>query len=132
MSYVATGVDKYIGKSIGNGQCVAFAQTAATIGHTSTWQRGALVRGATLVPGTAIATFDKDGNYQNDTGGRSHAAIYLGQDAVGIQVLDQWVERKKMADGTIGTRVQPVHKRTIRFQSNSKPVNDGRNYYVIE
>lgn len=41
-----------------------------------------------MVPGTAIATFDPSGKYGNHTDGRSHAAIYLGQDATGIQVLD--------------------------------------------
>ena len=46
-----------------------------------------------LRPGTAIATFDPDGRYGNHTDGRSHAAIYLGQDATGIRVIDQWVRR---------------------------------------
>lgn len=57
--------------------------------HTAAWQRGALVKGnVNMVPGTAIATFDPSGKYGNHTDGRSHAAIYLGQDATGIQVLD--------------------------------------------
>lgn len=132
MAYVASNSEKFTDTSVGSGQCVAFARAAATLGHTSTWKRGALVRGAVIAKGTAITTFDKDGKYENDTHGRSHAAIYLGQDATGIQVLDQWVEHTHMPDGSIKQRVQPVHKRTIRFQKNARPVNDGRNYYVIE
>lgn len=48
MPYVAVNPQRLIGKSVGNGQCVAFARAAASIGHTSTWTRGELVRGATL------------------------------------------------------------------------------------
>jgi hypothetical protein len=132
MSYIAPNPKKYLGTSVGNGQCVAFARAAAAIAQTSTWRKGAMVRGATLSPGTAIATFNADGKYENDISGRSHAAIYLGQSAAGIQVLDQWVERIKMPDGTVKVLAKPVHQRTIRFQENAKPVNDGRNYYVIE
>jgi hypothetical protein len=132
MSYFAAAPEKYLGKSVGNGQCVAFARAAAGMGPTRTWRRGQAVRGAVLSPGTAIATFSKNGDYENDTSGRSHAAIYVGQDATGIVVLDQWVERKAHPDGTTEIYLQPVHKRIIRFQKQPKPVNDGRNYYVIE
>lgn len=79
--------------------------------------------------GTAIATFDEQGRYINDTTGKSHAAIYLGQDPTGIQVLDQWVSR---VPGQQERKVQTVHQRTVKFQSQPKQVNDGRNYYVIE
>ena len=49
------------------------------------------VRGNTgLQPGTAIATFDGSARYANATDGSSHAAIYLGQNERGIQVMDQW------------------------------------------
>jgi hypothetical protein len=85
-----------------------------------------------LSPGTVIATFTADGKYENDTNGRSHAAIYLGQDATGIRVLDQWVEKKVFPDGRVQRRAQPVHERLIRFQDSAKAVNDGRNYYVVE
>lgn len=132
MPYVASSPRTFLGTSVGNGQCVAFARAAAAIGHTQTWKRGVQVRGATIIPGTAIATFDQNGKYENDTHGRSHAAIYLGQDAVGILVLDQWVQRSRMPDGTMKEQVQPVHERRIRFQPNAKAVNDGRNYYVID
>jgi hypothetical protein len=41
-----------------------------------------------VAKGTAIATF-VDGRYPNNSTSQ-HAAIYLGQDETGIQVLDQW------------------------------------------
>lgn len=132
MAYVATAPERFLGKSVGSGQCVAFARAAAGMSATARWRRGASVRGSSLRRGTAIATFTPDGRYENDTRGRSHAAIYLRQDAVGIWVLDQWVAKKRFPDGRVEMRVQPVHERRIRFHDTSKPVNDGRNYYVIE
>jgi hypothetical protein len=132
MTYVSANPKKFLNTSVGNGQCVAFVRAAAQVGHTSTWTRGESVRGARLVVGTAIATFDKNGKYANDTSGLSHAAIYLGQDAIGVQVLDQWVKKKHLANGAVDLEVINVHERTLRFQDNASAVNDGRNYYVIE
>ncbi|MBV8914112.1 MAG: BPSL0067 family protein, partial [Acetobacteraceae bacterium] len=43
-----------------------------------------------LQPGTVIATFNKASRYANALDGSSHAAIYLGQNTTGVQVLDQW------------------------------------------
>jgi hypothetical protein len=78
---------------------VAYTQKAANMPRTVAWKRGELVKGnMTIAPGTAIATFDADGRYGNHTDGRSHAAIYLGQDASGIQVLDQWVGHRIVRD----------------------------------
>ena len=75
-----------------------------------------------IARGTAIATFEADGNYTSETG--NHAAIYLYQDQRGIWVYDQW-------------RGQPVHKRLIRFEGGSgakwgSKSNDGRRFAVIE
>lgn len=44
-----------------------------------------------MKPGTAIATFDQNGNYQN-VSGQSHAAIFLrvADDGKGVWVMDQW------------------------------------------
>ncbi|WP_426954466.1 BPSL0067 family protein [Muricoccus radiodurans] len=89
------GLSGLFGRSVGSGQCVALVQAAnPAIGPTRGWSRGAAVRGnVALQPGTAIATFDASGRYANARNGSSHAAIYLGQDATGIQVLDQWAGR---------------------------------------
>jgi len=93
------------------------------------------VKGAAgIAPGTGIATFPSmrtafrlyrllvinaavlctktDGRYQG------HAAIYMGQNAAGIQVWDQWVGH-------------PVSQRTIRW-GGSGLSNNGNSFYVID
>ena len=66
------------------------------LGAASTWKKGGLVQGnSDLKPGTAIATFNFGGNYgppssPGGASGVSHTGIYLGQDASGVQILDQW------------------------------------------
>jgi hypothetical protein len=123
MAYIASDPSNYQGQAVGSGQCVAFVQQAAGAPLTSSWKRGALVKGnPTLSAGTAIATFSAAGLYTNSMDGSSHAAIYMGEDAAGLQVWDQW-------------KGQPVHQRTIRFQNGAAgvhPVNDGDAFYVIE
>lgn len=71
-----------------------------------------------LTPGTIIATFGPNGTYTNSLDGFSHAAIYLGQNADGIQVQDQWAG-------------QVDHTRTIRFTDGAQPVNNGSKFYVV-
>ncbi|WP_129232808.1 BPSL0067 family protein [Cronobacter condimenti] len=133
MAYIAVTPSAYVGKSVGNGQCVAFTQKAANMPRTAAWKRGALAKGnTTLAPGTAIATFDADGRYGNHTDGRSHAAIYLGQDSSGIQVLDQWMTYKKLPTGERVATPHCVSKRTIRFHKAPRAENNGDNYYVVE
>jgi hypothetical protein len=121
MAYIAKNPSGYA--IVGNGQCVAYVQEASGAPVTANWVQGVKVRGNSgLATGTAIATFDADGRYGNHTDGSSHAAIYISQDTTGIWVWDQWVG-------------QPVHKRHIRFQGgalNTKKVNDGDAYYVID
>lgn len=113
-----------IGQLVGNGQCVSFVHHVVQIVPASLWKEGAKVRGdRTIAPGTVIATFDPNLGYGNHTDGRSHAAIYLGQDALGIHVLDQWK----------GHRPQPVHKRTIRFKAgHGLKCDDGDQFYVVQ
>jgi len=103
-------------------ECVAFVQAViAGIPSTTQWKEGKKVQGeVTLAPGTAIATF-VDGKYPGP-GKDKHAAIYLGQDTTGIQVLDQWASQGK------------VKQRTIRWTvpEGTKIQNDGTKYAVIE
>lgn len=89
---VATSWNQYAGQVVGSGECVALVQVAdSAVGLTRTWAQGSQVQGNTeLRPGTSIATFDANGRYANLRDGSSHAAIYLGQNAQGIQVMDQW------------------------------------------
>jgi hypothetical protein len=133
MAYIAANPRKFENTSVGSGQCVAFVQAATQAGLTHRWRRGEQVMGAVLPVGTAIATFDDNGRYANDTQGKSHAAIYLGQTASGIRVLDQWVHRQKQPDGTVQGNVHVVQERTIHFKKRkAKEVDDGTKYYVIE
>lgn len=116
---VATGYEQYLGQKVGTGQCVALVQAAdSSVGLTATWSQGSQVQGNTsLVPGTAIATFNGAGKYANATDGSSHAAIYLGQNAEGMQVQDQWLGHAASV-------------RTIAWNGNNQ-ANSGSAFYVI-
>jgi hypothetical protein len=119
MAYIANSPETYKGKVVGDGHCVAFVKAASGAPATTQWVEGAKVKGAVLTTGTAIATF-QNGKYTNDTTGKSHAAIYVRQDASGITVWDQW-------------KTQPVHTRLIRFQGGSAdPRNDGDAFAIID
>jgi hypothetical protein len=118
---VAAAYRHYIGRVAGSGQCVALVYAATPgIGSTTCWACGEPVQGNTsLQPGTVIATFDRCGRYANATDGSSHAAIYLGQDERGIQVLDQW-------SGS------PAAVRTIRWNNpGGTPANTGTAFRVV-
>jgi hypothetical protein len=124
MAYIASSPETHKGEAVGTGQCVAFVQKASGAPLTSQWHRGIRVKGngEQIEKGTAIATFDSNGVYGNHMDGTSHAAIYVGQEADGIQVWDQWLG-------------QPVHQRTLHFHGGApdvKPVNDGDAFYVID
>lgn len=100
------------------GQCVSFVTTVCpTIPVTTTqWVKGVPVKGnTTIVEGTAIATFDAQGNY------RGHAAIYVGQNAEGIEVYDQWITG---AGKAIGSRL-------IKWNGVGVS-NNGDGFYVVE
>jgi hypothetical protein len=109
-------------KIVGTGHCVPLVQSTGLVPHTSAWKRGELVKGNVNLPaGTVIDTFSEEGKYLNSVSGKSHAAVYVRQDAQGITVWDQWLG-------------QAVHTRTITFQPGkiAKLVNDGDEYYVVE
>jgi len=93
------------------GECVSFYKICANDRRTtSQWIQGIRVKGNNLPVGTGIATFP-NGKYSG------HAAIYLSQNAEGIQVWDQWVDH-------------PVSTRTIRWNGSGLP-NNGDSFYVI-
>ncbi|WGF89842.1 BPSL0067 family protein [Marinivivus vitaminiproducens] len=120
--YLAAAPHRFLGEVVDTGQCVRFVQQAADVPMTPKWRAGPKVRGnASIQPGTAIATFERDGTYTSAPG--NHAAIYIGQTDDGILVYDQW-------------RRQPVHKRLIRFAGggnadDGSKSNDGDLYRVI-
>jgi hypothetical protein len=97
-SATAADYQQYVGSYYGaNEQCVSLTRDFdSSLPPSSQWQQGELVEGATdIAPGTPIATFNFDGAYgppdsPGGASGVSHTGIYLGQDASGVQILDQW------------------------------------------
>ncbi|CAF1320370.1 unnamed protein product [Rotaria magnacalcarata] len=109
--------ERYSGRSVCDhsggycGECVSFVKKCTGDRRaTSQWRQGRKVRAARVPYGTAIATFP-NGKYSG------HAAIYISQDSIGIQVWDQW-------------RGHTVSKRTIRWNGNGLS-NSGDSFYVI-
>ena len=125
MPCIAAPPRSWVGKSVGDGQCVAYARASAYAPAASTWKQGLQVKGQIdLQVGTVITTFDSNGQYGNRKDGTSHAAIYLRQDETGNYVLDQWITQGKP---------QPVHERRIRFNNaKAKRINNGDEYDVVE
>jgi len=119
--FVAASWSQYQGQAVGTGQCVALVQAAdPAVGLARTWTQGGQVQGNTnLQPGTVIATFDSAGRYANALDGSSHAAIYLGQNEKGLQVMDQWSDHN-------------ASYRTIAWSgTNGKLANQGSAFYVV-
>lgn len=119
--FIADRPHDELGKTIGNGHCVAFCRHVTTAPHTSRWAPGVKARGDSVPGGAIIATFHPHNRvYENDTTGRSHCAVFLREEAEGLRVLDQWVGH-------------PVAERTIRFKGGAQPhADDGDAYYVVE
>lgn len=120
MPFVSTTHDRWQRKVVGTGHCVPFVREVSGAPITAQWRRGAPVKGGNLAPGTAIATFDRNGRYANAVDGSSHAAIFVRETINGIFVVDQWLG-------------QPVHERFIRFRDGGgDAVNDADRFHVIE
>ena len=83
--------------SVGDGYCVPLVQQVTGAPNTKLWVRGSELKGRPQVnPGTAIATFDKDGKYASNPTG-NHAAIFVGYTEHGVRIYDQyreWADRK--------------------------------------
>jgi hypothetical protein len=108
----------------GNTECIEFIRQALGAPQTALWREGKKVtKGDLSVPSAAaIATFMNGKCPQTGSTGK-HAAVYLGQDGPGIQVLDQWASQGQ------------VLPRTIRWPApNTHPSasNDGSAFSVIE
>lgn len=115
------GPKKYVNQK-GQTECVEFVRQVTNAPATELWARGINVKNAPLDQihrGMAIATFDENGKYPTDANGK-HAAIYIGQTTVGIQVFDQWNSQGE------------VLLRTIRFNNPGKRSNNADTFYVIE
>lgn len=110
-----------LGNVVADGHCVRLCRKVSKAPHTSLWEAGVKVRGGEVPDGVIIATFHPVTKaYENDTTGRSHAAVFLGELPEGLRVLDQW-------------RGHPVAERLIRFKGGAQPhVDDGDSYFVVE
>jgi hypothetical protein len=120
MSFVAQNPESKLNAVVGNGHCVAYVRAVTNLPSSSTWKAGGKVRGdSSIVSGTAIATFEKDGSYADNPTGQ-HAAIFVEATDEGLRVYDQWVG-------------QPVSLRLIRFRNGQgSRSNDGDAFSVIE
>jgi hypothetical protein len=130
MSHILANARTYSGKRFpnarGHTECVEFIRQTLNAPNTSVWREGmkilkvAVDQADLILPGTAIATF-VDGSYPSHGSTGKHAAIYLGQNANGIQVMDQWRSQNQ------------VRRRTIYWHPHSRGLsNDGNAFSVIE
>jgi len=120
MAYIAKNIEEVKKKANGlqyfgeSKECVAAVKFFCKAPQTALWRKGILVKGnLSIQQGTAIATFTSEGRYQG------HAAIYVGQNASGLKVLDQW-------------NAQKFHSRPIRFIGGNGASNQGDKFYVVE
>src|SRR6185312_4752704 len=100
------------------GQCVSYVKKVCPdLPATKNWKKGLPVKGnKAIVAGTVIATFDATNKFHG------HAAIYVGQNAGGIQIFDQYVTPPSPT---------PVGPRTLRWGASGN-ANNGNNFYVVE
>jgi hypothetical protein len=104
----------YGGKSYlnaaGHAECVEFIHQTLKAPPTKLWREGKKVTqdDPSIAPGTAIATF-VDGSYPQEGSTGKHAAIYVGQDASGVQVLDQWTSQGEVRQRTIYWKPHQPH-----------------------
>ena len=121
MPFIVHNAPLWEGRKVGTGQCVALVQAASHVPNTASWKQGIRVLSASageIAVGTVIATME-DGHYANHSHG-NHAAIYLGHDATGIYVIDQWIGH-------------PARPRFIQDRGNQgSPSNDASKFYVVE
>lgn len=124
------GLDKHA--LYGSGECVDLvkALVPGLIGlSTLYWKQGASVKDTpSLARGTAIATFDPDGNFPHkDTG--QHAAIFVAHAGAGIWLLEQYRASKYVI-----FRHMPIPREHVQRKDGSWP-NRSRNplaFSVIE
>lgn len=124
MPYIAHDLEHKLAANgtsmVGNGQCVSLVKAWSGAPPSSLWRQGEKVLGNRHISrGTVIATF-VNGVYPN-WGHGNHAAIYLGETADGIRVIDQWSGR---------TQHHP-QERTIHLGGSSLS-NDANAYSVVE
>jgi hypothetical protein len=117
-----------------NAQCALLVQELSAAPSMSEWTQGSLVKGGSVTAGTAVATFNKDGAYDGSSG-TCHAAIFIKETAVGIEVWDQWknghLAQRKLDGFKHGRRVMRFRGKeagTVGYLQS----NDGDALHVIE
>ena len=119
MPWILDDFESCAGQVVGSGQCVSLLQDFG-VPHTSKWRAGISVRGSGCEAGTCIASFDPNGTYGNHVDGRSHAAVFIAEQADGLLVFDQW-------------KGHAAARRVIQFRGgNGRRVNDGDAFAIIE
>ncbi len=122
--YYTSDLSGWEGKTalVGSGQCVGLVQAATGTPVTSLWRKGPKAKGSSKIPvGTAIATFDTEGNYPNHATG-NHAALFVSVSDKGIVVVDQWAAKDPARPS----------RRTLRFRGGEGSAsNDGDQFSVV-
>jgi hypothetical protein len=100
------------------GQCVSYVKRVCPqLPTTALWKKGAQVKGnAGIVAGTVIATFNAAGQYEG------HAAVYVSQGPLGIDVYDQYVTPPSP---------KAVGPRLLRWGAHGT-ANNGDKFHVVE
>ncbi|HEV3316153.1 MAG TPA: BPSL0067 family protein [Candidatus Angelobacter sp.] len=112
---------------IGDGECVTATKKFAGLEGTTTaqWRAGEkAANNPDIKPGTAIATFDKNGRYPQGEVPKN-SGIYLSQGTNGsIWILDQWPAHGK-------NPANPPHPREVLFDNRRDTSNNSNAYSVI-
>lgn len=125
--------------AIGDNQCVKLVQDAmgkVLYGpnrvdefHTRKWRAGQKITSDRCIrSGTMIATFNSEGRYESLPTG-NHAAIYIRHVAGGIEVMDQFIGKPRIAPRIIRFKTADDIKRE---GDRYKRSNDANQYSIIE
>lgn len=112
------GWNKYKGECAAGVQYV-FYKAGKPLGKTRTWKQGVIVKGNSIRPGTAIASF-RNGRFAQD-----HVAIFVKETKNGLVVWDQF-------NNTSSGKPKAWGKRTLLFKKNNDRSNNGNLFYVIK
>ena len=144
MAWVIQNPLRYVGqRPKGSGQCAALAQELGAhlvppIPLVAHWTRGARVRGSVLLPGTVIAIFNSNGDYQgsqfaHNLDGKAHTALYVRQSNEGIEVVHQYRGCGTIKGSLIRFGGQKLEGHKSGVSSPGKKLeDDADNYYVVE
>ncbi|MFM0139441.1 BPSL0067 family protein [Caballeronia grimmiae] len=108
--------------------CVDLVKHYAHTPATASWRAGARVLDtATILPGTAIATF-VEGRYRSHAHG-NHAALFLRREGDCIWVMDQW-QNDSNKPFVSSRKICP--KGTLRSGRYEDPSNNADAFAIIE